>query len=495
MTEEDRREAHQHRRAGALSMGSPRKLEEKAARGELNARQRIDYLLEPGSFHEIGLFAASARPEDRERTPTDGLITGTGYVDGRMVAVAASDFSVVGVSAAPTNSRKFQHLNKLAREQGMALLILGECSGARMPDIMGAEGIGNTGLDYTRIRANPWISAVLGQSYGASSWRAALSDLVIQRKGAIMAVCSVKVTEVAISEEIDPERLGGWDMRSAVAGETDLVADTDEAALDAVRRYASYLPSHAGERAPRLAVPAGSDEGAHSLHDLVPEARSKVYDIRKVIEAVVDLGSFAPVKPRFSRVAVTGFARINGHVVGIIASNPYFKGGALDGDACRKMTSFVVLCDSYNIPLVFLTDTPGFLVGVEGERQGLAGKIMNFIQALEPASVPKFAVILRKSYGQAYLNMGGKHDQLAAWYTADVGFMDPDVDDPERFTALREELARGTSAYDLAAGFYAKEVLDPAETRDYLKRLLDIYQNRPSGGVGEHRLSYWPTHF
>jgi acetyl-CoA carboxylase carboxyltransferase component len=154
--------------------------------------------------------------------------------------------------------------------------------------------------------------------------------------------------------------------------------------------------------------------------------------------------------------------------------------------------------------MVFFTDTPGFLVGVEGERQGLAGRIMNFIQALEMSTVPKFAVILRKSYGQAYLNMGGKHDQLAAWYTADIGFMDPNVgvnvvhgvrveDEPERFARLRDELARNTTGYDLAAGFYAQDVIDPRQTRDYLKHLLEVYRQRPTGGVGAHRLRYWPT--
>jgi acetyl-CoA carboxylase carboxyltransferase component len=295
-------------------------------------------------------------------------------------------------------------------------------------------------------------------------------------------------------------------MRSAVTGETDKVTESDEEAIDAMRRYLTYLPDHNRTTPERAAVPAGSDEAARGLLDIVPEARSQVYDVRKVIEAVVDKGSFCPVKERFAKVAVTGFARIDGRVVGVFASNPMFKGGALDPQSCLKMTSFVVLCDSFNIPMVFFTDTPGFLVGVEGERQGLAGKIMNFIQALEMSSVPKFAIILRKSYGQAYLNMGGKHDQLAAWYTADVSFMDPDVgvnvvygvradEDPERFAELRDRLARDTTGYDLAAGFYAKQVIDPRETRDYLKRQLAVYQTRPSGGIGEHRLRYWPTTF
>ena len=194
--------------------------------------------------------------------------------------------------------------------------------------------------------------------------------------------------------------------------------------------------------------------------------------------------------------------------MGILASNPLFKAGALDPDSCDKATSFLVLCDSFNIPIVLLVDTPGFLIGVEGERRKAPGKVINFMTALQLCTVPKFSIVMRKSYGQAYLNMGGTRnsDEMLAWYTADVGFMDPNVgvnvvhgvrheDDPERFAQLVAEIRRDSSAYDLAGIFAAQAVLDPRESRTWLKRLLEVHQRRPQKAIGKHLMGNWPTTF
>lgn len=247
---------------------------------------------------------------------------------------------------------------------------------------------------------------------------------------------------------------------------------------------------------------------AASLLDIVPESRSKVYDVRKVVSAICDPGSVFPLKERFARTAFTALARIDGRVVGILASNPLFKAGALDADSCDKATGFLVLCDSFNIPIVILSDTPGFLIGVEGERRKAPGKVINFMSALQMCSVPKFSIVMRKSYGQAYLNMGGTRnsDEMLAWYTADVGFMDPNVgvnvvfgvryeEEPERFTQLVEEVRRDSSAYDLAGIFSAQAVIDPRESRVWLKRLLQVHERRPARGIGKHLLGGWPTTF
>ena len=245
---------------------------------------------------------------------------------------------------------------------------------------------------------------------------------------------------------------------------------------------------------------------AEKLLELVPAARSKTYDMRKVIAGIVDEGSLFVLKDRFGRAAVTGLARLNGQSVGIVASNPMFKGGAMDPEACRKVTSFLVLCDSFNIPLVFLVDTPGFLVGIEGERKAAPAHIMNMIHALQLCSVTKLSVILRKSYGQAYLNMGGgrNSDEVAAWTSADVSFMDPQIgvsvihnikrdDDPERFDRLRSELARDTSAYALAGAFGVQSVIAPQQTRAWLIQGLDTHRRERNGGIGQHEMRAWPT--
>jgi acetyl-CoA carboxylase carboxyltransferase component len=241
------------------------------------------------------------------------------------------------------------------------------------------------------------------------------------------------------------------------------------------------------------------------LLDLVPESRTKVYDVRKVIRALVDKDSYFPIKDRFGRNITTGLARLGGRSVGIIAPNPMYKGGALDSDACDKAVSFIVLCDSFNIPIVTLADTPGFLVGVAGERLRLPGKIMNYMQALQLATVPKLSVIMRKSYGQAHLNMGaGVCDDMAAWTSADISFMDPNAavnvvyrvreqDDPDKYRELVEKVVQDTGAYDLAASFRAQTVLEPRETRDWLIRMLEVHHRGPTGGIGRHRLSTWPT--
>lgn len=497
------------RRATARAMGSKKRLDDWAANGILNVRQRIDRLLDAGSFVEWGLHAVSERPEDRDRTPGDGVVDGAGRIDGRPVVVHAADFSAMGASSAKVAGWKAQHSRANAEKNGVPLVLLNECSGARMPDIMGAAGIHSTGLyfDLKRTRRSPWASAVLGMCYGGGTWHSVMSDFVVMRKGAVMAVSSPNVTSVAVSEDLNPEELGGWEVQTAVTGQVDMAVESDDEALDALKRFLSYLPSNAAEAPPLAAVPAGSGADIGKIFDVLPDSRSKVYDVRRIIRLIVDRDSYFPIKDRFARVVTTGLARIDGRSVGIIASNPMFKGGALDPDACDKAISFIVLCDSFNIPIISMADTPGFLVGVVGERLRLPGKIMNYMQALHMTTVPKLSVVMRKSYGQAHLNMGaGICDEMAAWFTADVSFVDPEIgvnvvyrlrpqDDPERYKELAATLARGTSAYDLAAPFMAQSVIDPRETRDWLVRMLDLHARKLTRGVGEHRMSTWPTTF
>lgn len=498
------------RRRTAEAMGSAKRLEEWAAKGVLNARQRLARLLDEGSFAEWGQLAVSEREEDRHRTPGDGVVDGYGRIDGRPVVVHAADFSAMGASSAYVASAKMAHSIGNARKNGLPLVLLNECSGARMPDFMGARGIHRAAHRFAglaRDRAQPWASAVLGQSFGGGTWLSVMSDFLVMRKGAIMAVSSENVTSVAISEAGDPEALGGWRMQTEVTGRVDLAVDSDEQALDAVRRFLSYLPSHAGEPAPRAAGPHEAGGAQDDILAVLPESRAKVYDVRRILRLIVDRDSFFPLKERFARVAVTALARIEGRPVAIVATNPMFKGGALDADACDKIVSLIVLADSFNLPILTFADTPGFLVGVVGERQKLPGKIMNYVQAYALASVPKLSVILRKSFGQAHINIGaGIADELAVWFTGEISFVDPEIgvnvvyrvrksDEPERYAELAAKLARGTGPYDLAEPFMAQTVLDPRETRGWLAAMLDLHARAPAGGVGQHRLSTWPTTF
>jgi acetyl-CoA carboxylase carboxyltransferase component len=390
------------------------------------------------------------------------------------------------------------------------MVFLGESSGARMPDHMGSRGmgtlLGNDAIQYQRTRETPWAAATLGLSYGSSSWYSVLADFNVMRKGAVLAVSSSLLASLAIKQEVDPEELGGWRLHAEVTGFADMVVDSDEEALDAIKTFLGYLPSHHNEPPPTRSVPTGSGADLARVVDILPAGRTQVYDMRKIVRAVVDADSLFELKPRFGKAAVTGLARLDGRTVGIIANNPLFKGGALDTDACEKITSFIVLCDSFNVPLVMFVDTPGFVIGTDAERRRAPGKIMNWMNALQLVSVPKISIIVRKTYGQAYLNMGGgrNSDEVAAWPTAEISFMDPQfgvrvVHGVERgepgFDEYLAHMDRDSEVWDAASVFAVQSVIRPHETRDYLTRTLEVHRMRATGGVGRHLMRAWPTSY
>jgi len=500
----------QAREDRARAMGGPDRLARRDAQGVLNARSRIDAFIDSDSWTETGLLAVSSMvPEDHDKTPADGKVAGFAKVDGRMVGLISNDFTTKGGSSSATNMKKIGHVKRVATQRGFPLVFLGESSGARMPDNMGARGMGNNlGHDpgqYVRQRETPWAAAVLGQCYGSSAWYACLADFTVMRRGAVMAVASPGLASMAIGQDIEAEDLGGWKLHSQVSGLVDRVVDTDEEALAEINTFLSYMPSHCNEVPPRAAVPAGSDAGAARIEDILPTDRKRGYDVRKIINCLADLDSFFEFKPKFGRTCVTGLARLDGRTVGFLASNPMGKAGALDVAGCEKATRFTVLCDSFNIPLILLVDTPGFVIGIEGERQKAPGKIMNFMQALQMCTVPKLSVIMRKSYGQAYLNMGGgrNSDDVAAWPTAEISFMDPDYAteivtwgqpaDDARKREIRQQMENDASAYGLAEIFAVQSVIPPSATRRYLIQQLEIHELRPTGGIGQHRMGAWPT--
>lgn len=499
------------RTARAKAMGGPDKLARRKAAGVLNARERVDALFDPGTFIESGLFGTSgSRPEDRDKSPADGKVAGFGKIDGRECAAVANDFTVMGASSGATNGRKMGHIKRVASSRGLPIVFLGESSGARMPDHMGARGmgslLGNDPTQYMRMRETPWASATLGYSYGSSSWYAVLSDFSVMRKGAVLAVSSAQLASLAIKEAVDPEVMGGWKVHAEVTGFADVVVDTDVEAVAAIKTFLSYLPSHCREAPPERPVTPGSGDSMAGIAKLLPAKRTQVYDVRTIVRAIADRDSFFELKARFGKVAVTGLARLGGRTVGFVANNPLVKGGAMDTDSCEKVTSFLVLCDSFNIPIVMLVDTPGFVIGTDAERKRAPGKIMNFMQALQLCTVPKISVILRKSYGQAYLNMGGgrNSDEVAAWPSAEVSFMDPtfavkivhglepgDAGFDEAFARMNKD----SEPWDIASIYAVQSVIRPEETRDYLIRMLEVHRQRMTNGVGQHLMHSWPTSF
>ena len=500
----------ERRRQQALAMGGPERLAKRKAAGVMNARERIDYLFDPGTFIESGLFARSAYPGDAERSPADGKIAGFGEIRGRTAAVVANDFTVMGASSAATNMKKIGQMKRAAVGRGMPLVFLGESSGARLPDNMGARGMGSLlaqdPQQYLRARESPWVSAALGLCYGSSTWYCVLADFNVMRKGAIVAVSSSLLASLAMNDTVDAEELGGWRVHADVTGFADRVADTDEEAIDTLKTFLSYLPGNNTEAPPVAPVAAGSGEKIGDIYKILPQSRTQVYDMRRILQCVVDNDSYFELKARFGKAGITALARLNGRSVGLIANNPLFKGGALDADACDKIVSFLVLCDSYNIPILMFVDTPGFAIGIEAEKKRAPGKIMNFMNALALVTVPKLTVLVRKTYGQAYINMGGgrNSDEFVAWPTAEVSFMDPSYavtvvtglkPGEPGFDEKRELMEKDNSVYDIASIYAVQDVIRPEATRDYLIRMLEIHQLRHTRGVGKHLMATWPTSF
>ena len=506
MTTEKPLDELESRRRKVRTMGGEAKIEARRRQGIMNARERVDAFCDAGTFTEVGEFAHSPREEDRDRTPAEGIVTGFGRVDGREVAVASFDLTTLGASSSLGNIRKLGYLKQSASRAGIPCAFLIESAGARMPDIQGAVGMGRVGqMSATdRLRDVPWVTAVLGPCYGMGSWYTVQSDFAVMRRDATFSVSSPKVISVALSQDVTPEELGGSDLHAEVTGQIDMVTETDAQALAALRTALSYLPSNSDEPAP-IATGEIRAHPQQEIDALIPTARNRIYDGRKLLEglggrrvghALSDaLRQDAGDRARAHRWATGGHDR----------EQPHAQGGAIDAQSCDKMTEFVVLCDSFNIPILLFADTPGFLVGLEPERAGVAGKIMNNLRALSLATVPKLAVVVRKSYGQAYLNMGGGvADAVAVMTTGEVGFVDPAVamsvvhnrrpqEGGDDYDALLKDMVVSNSPFELAGIFAAHAVIRPAETRDWLIRMLKVHRRRRGNGVGEHRLSSWPT--
>jgi len=498
------------RRAEAAAMGGQEKLARRAEKGQLNAQERLEALIDPGSFFETGLLGRSAySPKEAARTPRDGKITGFGRIDGRDVGVVVNDFTTKGASTGATNSKKMGFIRKTCTDKGMPFIHVGESTGARLPDAMGSKGmgtmLGNDTTQFRRTRETPWASAALDTAFGSSAWLCCCSDFAVMKKGSIMSVSSPRLVSMAIGEKVELEELGGWRIHAEKTGLIDHFVDTDEEAMAAIRRFLSYMPSHNRELPPSAPAPEEPAEQERLL-DIMPERRNQIYNMKKVMEVIFDAGSIFEFKPRFGKSAVVALARLDGEVVGVIANNPQVGGGALSAEACRKIVDFTVLCDSFNIPIVRLMDTPGFVVGTDAEKRGAPGHIMNFMNATCLTTVPQVTVICRKAYGRAYVAMGGgaHNDTMVAWPMAEVSFMDPvfattivhnKTPEDEGFDEALAEIQKDLEIWDMAEIFSAHDVIKPQETRAYLIRALQIHSRRRSGGIGEHLMRTWPTSY
>lgn len=500
----------------SLQQGGPEKVNVQHSKGRLTARERVDRLLDRGSFFEFGMLACSDRPEMKDMTPADGIITGFGRVNNRPVGIVANDFTVLASSNARIYSKKAKYIREQVTAKGIPLVWLGESGGGRLPDLQGARGIvslsgeGGSGTwalsQYTHRRETPWVIAIMGPCNGVPMWQACLSDLVVQIKGSTLSVSGARALQKSIAATYTDEDMGGYTVHAEITGMADQVADNEDDCLRIITEFLDYMPAHNMELPPRKPVPAGSGADMDTILDILPEKRTRAYDMYKIIKAIVDGGVIFDLKKSFGRTLITCLARIDGWVVGFIASQPLVNGGSMDTDALDKMMSFMCLCDSFNIPLIFLHDTPGFLVGKEAELKKVGAKVTNALGALAQVTVPKISIVVRKTYGQAGGNMCGPGtgpDFVVSWPTGEAGFLDPEVAADVTFGALsdderrqlKEEMIRDLSMYPLAEEYYIHDIIDPRDTRTYITNILDLVSNSKDGGIGKHYLANWPNKF
>jgi acetyl-CoA carboxylase carboxyltransferase component len=500
----------------ALQHGAPEKVKLQHEKGRLLARERINNILDADTFFEFGILACSDMPGMKENTPADGLITGYGNINGRKIGIIASDFTVLASSNARIYSKKAKKIRAQVVEMGIPLVWLGESGGGRLPDVQGAVGMaslsGDAGSErsifpqYSNIRTTPWIMAVMGQCNGVPMWQGCLSDLVVQVKGTTFSVSGVRALKKAIAATYTDEEMGGWKVHSQISGIVDRVAEDEEDCFRIIKEFLDYMPSNKNELPPVKPVPERSGENMDTILSILPIERKRAYDMYKIIRTIVDGERIFDIKPLFGKAIITCLSRIDGNVVGFVANQPLFNGGAMGIEELEKMTSFYCLCDSFNIPLIFLNDTPGFITGKQAEYRKVGAKVTVALEALAQVTVPKITIIIRKTYGQAMYNTCGPTagpDFIVAWPTAEIGFLDPEIaadvmygkmSDTER-KVMVGKMVKDNDPYPLAEEYYIQDIIDPKETREYLIKVINMIRASSKQGMGKHLLANWPTKF
>lgn len=515
---EDRMRELYSRREIARQMGGKEKIRAQHARGRLTARERIEKLLDADSFREEGLLNTSNVPGMEAVSAADGRICGLGLINGRRIAVEAQDNTILGGSGGRVGHDKVSLLVRTATERGYPIVrLMDGVGGVRLPEQMGSRGMvgdkrmagGIPNETFQVSRETPRVTAIMGECFGEPTWNACQSDFVVMVRGTAMGAAGPRIIKESISEEVTPQALCGWEIHANFTGQVGAFADNDDEALAIIKRFLSYMPSHHEEEPPYVPSRDPIDRNLDRIMDIVSDQLNKGYDMYRVVKVLVDSGEYLPIKAEWGKAVITCLARIGGKVVGIIGNNPIYNAGAPDAPATEKMVHFLCLCDSFNIPLVFLQDVPGMLPGLEAERQKIPTKIMVLLQALGMVTVPKVSVLLRKAYGIGWRCMGADQSHLqAAWPMASLSFVDPatgielvygrklsQARDPEsEKKRLLEEWAINSAPWD-AAGVSSLEVIDPRDTRKWIAEALDIVRGSRGNGIGQHQLAKWPTGF
>ncbi len=487
----------QERRRLVQSGGGEKRIEEQHKRGKHTARERINLLLDEGSFVELGMFVQSSLDDagsPEVKNPGEGVVTGYGTIDGRRVYIFAQDFTVSGGALGEMHAQKICRVIDLAGQNGAPVIGLKDSRGVRLQEGIPALG-GYGSIFYLNTRYSgvvPQISVIMGPCAGGAAYSPALNDFVFMiSEIGYMFVSAPQVIKEVTGEAVSIKELGGAGAHNSASGAAHFFASSEEEGLSQVRTLLSYLPSNNVDDPP-AAPPQEPLLDGEGLMDIIHEQNDKSYDIHDVIRRVVDGSIFFEVHERYAQNAVVGFARLAGVAVGIVANQPQVKAGCLDIDASNKISRFIRFCDSFNLPLITFVDVPGYVPGVEQECNGIIRHGAKILYAYAEATVPKITVILRKAYGSAYIAMGSRSlgaDLCLAWPGAEIAMMDPgaavqamnrrELESAEEPEKLHQELAqqyrdRFANPYIAAARGWVDEVIDPQQTRDYLCRALGI---------------------
>ena len=490
------------RRAVARIGGGEKAIAKQHEKGKYTARERLAMLLDEGSFEEMDMFVEHRCTNfgmEKKHYPGDGVVTGCGTIDGRLVYVFAQDFTVSAGSLSETMSQKICKIMDQAMKMGAPCIGINDSGGARIQEGINALA-GYAEIFQRNILASgviPQISGIFGPCAGGAVYSPALTDFTLMMEGtSYMFLTGPKVVKTVTGEDVSQENLGGASVHSTKSGVTHFTAQTEEEGLALIRKLLSYIPQNNLEEAPYVDCADPIDRLEDSLNDIIPDSPNKPYDMYEVIGAIVDGGEFLEIQKDYAKNIIIGFARFNGQSVGIVANQPKFLAGVLDSNASRKGARFVRFCDAFNIPIVTFEDMPGYLPGVEQEHMGVIRHGAKVLYAYSEATVPKITVILRKAYGGGYIAMNSRHlkaDFMFAWPTAEIAVMGPEgaaniifkkeimaAENPDEMRKIKvaEYREKFANPYVAASKGYIDSVIEPEETRKILKHSIEVSSNK-----------------
>lgn len=490
------------RREKARLGGGEEKIAKQHERGKLTARERIELLVDEGTFVELGLHGRphfSQRAMEGVEAPADGVITGWGDVDGRPCCIAAYDFTVMAGSMGMTGELKVGRLREMALGKRMPFIWLLDSAGARIQEATGSLFAGSGHLFREEVEMSgvvPMVAAMMGPCAAGTAYIPALADFVpmVAGQGA-MALAGPHLVKAVTGEEISMEELGGAKVHTRKSGVGDLEVKDDEECIEAIKTYLSFFPTNCEQKPPVIETADPVERRSERLLEIVPESSRQPYDMYEVIAEIVDDGEWFDLKPRWARSVITCFARFGGQPVGIVANQPKQLAGVLDNDSADKAARFINLCDAFNVPLVFLQDVPGFMVGSKVEHAGIIRHGAKMLYAVSRATVPKVTVIVRKAYGAGYYVMCGKAyepDLIVAWPGAEISVMGAEgavniigrsaieaSEDPEATReAMLDAVRQNIDPYIAAGNAVIDEVIDPRETRPTIAKALRMARTK-----------------